>query len=284
MARHNTIAARAERLLGRSVMSTNPVAGGSSSTTIRLRLADGHSALIKVRTGAPAGFFASEAAGLRWLAEDDPGLVARVLAVADDALILEWVESTRPSADTALDFGRRLARLHLQGAPSYGASTPGFIGPLPLPNKSAATWPEFYATRRVLPYLKLAVDRGNITDHDAATIDGAIHRIPDAAGPSEPISRIHGDLWSGNLLWTADHVVLIDPAAHGGHRETDLAMLALFGAPHLDRILEAYQEESPLAAGWEERRGLHQLHPLLVHAALFGGQYAARAAAIAERL
>ena len=66
---------------------------------------------------------------------------------------------------------------------------------------------------------------------------------------------------------------LIDPAAHGGHRETDLAMLSLFGAPHLDAILAAYQQVTPLADGWRGRVPLHQLHPLLVHVCLFGASY-----------
>ena len=75
-------------------------------------------------------------------------------------------------------------------------------------------------------------------------------------------------------MWTAAGVVLIDPAAHGGHRETNLAMLALFGCPHLDAVLDGYQREHPLRAGWQQRRGLHQLHPLLMHVALFGSSYA----------
>jgi fructosamine-3-kinase len=77
------------------------------------------------------------------------------------------------------------------------------------------------------------------------------------------------------VLWGADgHGWLIDPAAHGGHRETDLATLALFGgAPYLDRILAAYAEVYPLMPGWRERFPLHQLHLLLVHTALFGGVY-----------
>ena len=96
----------------------------------------------------------------------------------------------------------------------------------------------------------------------------------DLAGPAEPPSRIHGDCWSGNVLWSGGRGWLIDPAAHGGHRETDLAMLALFGAPFLDRILASYDEVAPLAAGWRARVPLHQLHPLLVHACLFGAGYA----------
>jgi fructosamine-3-kinase len=111
-----------------------------------------------------------------------------------------------------------------------------------------------------------------------------VHRIVEIAGPTEPPSRIHGDLWSGNIVWNADrHAVLVDPAAHGGHRETDLAMLALFGLPLLPRVLAAYVEECPLADGWEERQPLHQLFPLLVHAALFGGRYGSLAGDAARR-
>jgi fructosamine-3-kinase len=101
-------------------------------------------------------------------------------------------------------------------------------------------------------------------------------------GPEEPPSRVHGDLWNGNVLWSEDGAVLIDPAAHGGHRESDLAMLALFGLPFLEPLLAAYHEVHPLAAGWRERVGLHQLYPLLVHAVLFGRGYAQRALTIAE--
>jgi fructosamine-3-kinase len=93
------------------------------------------------------------------------------------------------------------------------------------------------------------------------------------ADDDEPARRIHGDLWSGNVIWTPSGVVLIDPAAHGGHRETDLAMLDLFGAPLLRDIVAAYDAEFPLQAGWRERIPLHQLHPLAVHAAGHGASY-----------
>jgi fructosamine-3-kinase len=103
------------------------------------------------------------------------------------------------------------------------------------------------------------------------------------AGPPEPPARLHGDLWSGNVLAGADgRPWLVDPAAHGGHREVDLAMLRLFGAPD-GRTLDAYQEAHPLAAGHEERVALWQLLPLLVHAILFGGGYGASAERAARR-
>ncbi len=108
-------------------------------------------------------------------------------------------------------------------------------------------------------------------------------RIGELAGPAEQPARLHGDLWSGNVLWGGDgHVWLIDPAAHGGHRETDLAMLHLFGCAHLDRIVAAYDEAAPLAEGWRARIPLHQLFPLLVHTVLFGGGYGAQAVASAR--
>jgi fructosamine-3-kinase len=94
-------------------------------------------------------------------------------------------------------------------------------------------------------------------------------------------ARLHGDLWSGNVMWTADGATLVDPAAHGGHCETDLAMLTLFGCPHLGDVLDGYQSVRRLSPGWERRVGLHQLYPLLAHVVLFGGSYAGQAEAAA---
>lgn len=284
MARMRTLADRAERVLGTAVVATSPVAGGDICTSIRLRLSNGTSALMKTRAHAPADFFATEARGLRWLAEPEVVGVAAVLAVADDCLIVGWAEPTRPTAELAAELGRGLARLHASGADGFGALQDGFIGTLPLKNGTAPTWPEFYATRRVLPYLKLASDRGHISPEDSAAVDTVVRRITGLAGPDEPPARLHGDLWSGNIVWTDSGPVLIDPAAHGGHRETDLAMLTMFGVPHLPRALAAYDEEHPLADGWEDRQPLHQLFPLLVHASLFGGHYGTLAGDAARKL
>ena len=290
MARSGAIAQRAEALLGTAVAATSPVAGGDICTSTRLRLSDGRSALIKTRPHAPADFFATEAAGLRWLAESVPSGgadVPEVLAVEDDCLVLGWVESGKSTPEAAEPFGRALAATHAAGSPVFGSEsgTDGYIGTLPMPQRTAPTWPEFFATRRILPYLKLARDRGNITETDATAVEGVVRRIVDLAGPDEPPARLHGDLWGGNLVWGADdRVWLIDPAAYGGHRETDLAMLALFGAPQLPRILDAYDEAAPLADGWHDRVPLHQLFPLLVHACLFGGGYGARAGEAARSL
>lgn len=288
MARNRGVAERVEQLLGTTVASTTPVAGGDVATATRLRLADGRTALAKTRSGAPDDFFVAEARGLRWLAEPGACPVAEVLAVEADCLVLGWVEHARPTPEAAAAFGRDVAALHRSGAAAYGTSPgsdgDGYVATLPLRHREASGWAEHWATDRVLPYLRLASDRGRIAPHDAAAVESVVRRLDALAGPDEPPSRLHGDLWSGNVVWSGDRAVLVDPAAHGGHRETDLAMLALFGLPHLSRVLEAYAEAHLLADGWPGRQPLHQLFPLLVHACLFGGQYGARAGEAARRL
>jgi fructosamine-3-kinase len=273
MARLGGIAHRAETLLGTAVVATTAVAGGDICTATRLRLSNGTSALMKTRPHAPSDFFRSEAASLDWLAEAGGVPCPEVLAVEDDCLVIAWIEGARPTVEAAEGFGRQLAATHRSGVEGFGTrdGVDGYIGTLPLPNRSAPTWPEFFATRRLLPYLKLASDRGGISSADADAVERVVRRIVDLAGPEEAPARLHGDLWSGNLVWGLEHTVwMIDPAAHGGHRETDLAMLALFGCPQLPRVVDAYQDVSPLADGWEDRLPLHQLFPLLVHACHFG--------------
>jgi fructosamine-3-kinase len=137
------------------------------------------------------------------------------------------------------------------------------------------TWGEWFAERRLAPFVELSVDGGALSTVDASVVSRALEMVGSGGlGGDEPPARIHGDLWPGNLVWAADRVWLVDPAAHGGHRETDLAFLALFGgAPFLDRIVAAYNEEWPLADGWRERVPAHQLHLMLVHTALFGAAY-----------
>lgn len=287
MTRQPLVARRAEKLLGATVVATAPIAGGDISTATKLRLSDGSTALLKARPHSPADFFETEAAGLRWLGEAGGVSVPEVLGADAECLVVRWVEPSRPGEEAARSFGAALARTHNAGAAAYGGhreeQRDGYIGRLPLPNRTAPTWAEFFAIRRVLPYLKLARDRGAATADDAQPIEQLCGRLPELV-PEEAPARLHGDLWSGNVLWGADGTTyLIDPAAHGGHRETDLAMLALFGLPHLEIAVDAYAVESPLADGWEERQGIHQLFPLLAHACMFGGGYAARAAAAARR-
>ena len=163
----------------------------------------------------------------------------------------------------------------------HGWSGDGWFGPLdsPLPMRAGSydAWGAFLADCRVLPVAAALRDAGLTTPDD----DAAFRRLADRLhggrwDDGDRPARLHGDLWAGNVVWTADGAPLIDPAAHGGHRETDLAMLALFGFPHLGDVLAGYQEVHPLHRGWQHRVALHQLHPVAVHALLFGGGYVAQ--------
>jgi fructosamine-3-kinase len=240
--------------------------------------------IVKERADAPARFFEAEAAGLRWLGQATAGGGARVVhvvSVAEGRIELERVDDTRAGAsvEAAREFGAALARTHAAGASAFGAPPDGWDGPLfigkrPLPAAHETSWGAFYARDRILPYLGIALDAGGVTGGQLPVIREAVDRIASGAfDDDEPPARIHGDLWNGNVLWDARGGILIDPAAHGGHRETDLAMLALFGAPNLDAITGGYDDEAPLREGWRARIPLHQLHPLVVHAASYGPSY-----------
>lgn len=238
---------------------------------------------VKRDPAAPRDFFACEAAGLRWLSAVPGGVpCARVLGRDDTSLTLGRIEAVPPSPSAAEEFGRRLAVTHEAGASGFGAppdgwTGPGFFGPLhaPLPMSLIPheRWGTFYAFERLTPMLGHAA--GSL-DHGTADLVAEVIercRAGDFDDDDHPV-RLHGDLWSGNVMWTEAGAVLIDPAAHGGHRETDLAMLALFGFPYLDAVRRGYDRVRPLRAGWAERIALHQLYPLLAHVALFGAGYA----------
>jgi fructosamine-3-kinase len=274
---------RIERLLGTKVRECRGIGGQHGVRHWRVMLAGGRTVFAKIaddpRRGAVGtrGGFEAEARGLGWLGEAGAAPVPEVLGWDEAALVISWVPEEAPGGQAAEQFGRDLARLHAAGAGTFGAPWPGSIAGLPLPNDPGDTWPEWYAAHRLLPYARRAQDAGSLTSADVGLIETVAARIRDLAGPPEPPSRIHGDCWSGNVLWSGGRAWLIDPAAHGGHRETDLAMLALFGAPFLARVLVCYEEVAPLAPGWRDRVPLHQLHPLLVHVCLFGTAYRAPA-------
>ncbi|BBX94734.1 fructosamine kinase family protein [Mycobacterium lacus] len=239
----------------------------------------------------PTGYFAWEATGLQWLSDVDGGVpCARVVSVDATSLTLRRLESVTPSREAAYVFGGQLAVTHDAGAPAFGAAPdgwdgPGFFGPLsqPLPMslRRHTRWGDFYAEERLVPMAQLATARLDASTRTA--IDAVVSRCRagDFDDDDRP-SRLHGDLWGGNVMWTPDGVVLIDPAAHGGHRESDLAMLALFGCAHYEAIIEGYQRVRSLKPGWRNRIGLHQLFPLLAHVVLFGGGHAARTHAVAR--
>lgn len=247
---------------------------------------------IKHAPDAPQGFLATEAAGLEWLRAADGAAVVRVIEVTDSALTLDRLTVAAPTPASAERFGRALAHTHLAGAPGFGAPPPtapldhGFFGPthepLPLTFSCAAHWGSFFADERLLPFAHLAYQRGQLST--LVPFEQLADRLRAGLFDDDlPSARLHGDLWSGNVVWTRDGAVLIDPAAHGGHPLTDIAFMTLFSMPHFERIVAAYQEVSPLSAQWEQQIDLHQLPCLLLHAAIFGSVYGPQSLQLAQR-
>lgn len=274
------------------------------------------------RATAPGQDLRCEAAALRWLAEAESqgGIhVARVRLASSDELVEEAILPGSPSREGARAIGTALARTHAAAAPWWGCPPPAWpkaaagyvidssLTPvIPSAKLAPSSWGPFFAEWRMEAYLRPLVDGGTIDSGQRALLERVASRVADGAfdakepalveraisssTPDAPVAcaRLHGDLWAGNVLWDGSSQAqtggaLIDPMAHGGHAESDLAMLALFGYPYLDDVIAAYDELSPLAGGWHERVGLHQLAPLLLHCVLFGGAYVAQTLGIARR-
>src|SRR5262245_10073843 len=270
--------------LGEPVRSVTPVGGGCISDAGRVELAGGLTVFAKAAAGLPAGLLDVEAAGLAWLGEV-PGLrVPAVVAATPEVLALEWIEPGARTAGTDEALGRGLATLHRAGAPTFGWHRDGFIGVVPQRNTPASgDWCAFWFTSRIEPLVARAVAAGNLDPKARALVDRLADRLPERAGPAEPPARVHGDLWHGNVHVDRDgEPWLVDPAAYGGHREVDLAMLHLFGSPS-PAVAAAYAEVFPLAAGWRERLALWQLEPLLTHTVMFGGSYGDSALGVLDR-
>jgi fructosamine-3-kinase len=282
----NVLAAAVANDLGTEVRATSRLSGGDMAESYRMELADGRIVFAKTHRQPPAGFFTTEATGLRWLREPAVLPVPEVLAVSDGddsgddgsppRLVLSWVdEAGHGSPDGEDEFGRALARLHRAGAPSFGRRDRRTTGSLALPNDPCATWVEFFGERRLGVLLRIAHDRQALPDSTLAKLERTIERLAVIGGPVEPPARLHGDLWAGNrLIDRSGRSWLIDPACHGGHREFDLAMMRLFGG-FGPGCFAGYEAEWPMADGWDARVPLHQLAPLVVHAIKFGGGYAA---------
>ncbi len=274
-----------EHETGQKISRLVQVGGGDFAESYQCVLSSGDRIFVKTHRNPPEGFFTTEAGGLRWLAESETVSIPRVIALSDSppCLALEWIERGDSSAATEEQFGRALAGLHKAGHPMFGRMDNRTTGSLALPNEGCDTWVEFYAVKRLLPLARISARRKALAAHDCLALEKLAQRLDTLNVPVEPPAMLHGDLWAGNRMVDRDGCSwLIDPAAHGGHREFDLSMMQLFGG-FSHRCFEAYQETFPLQPGFSDRIALHQLAPLVVHAIKFGGSYVADVQAALKR-
>lgn len=265
----------------------DPVGGGSINRAARVRVGRDQF-FLKTNLHPLPRQFAVEAAGLRALRDAGTGLVVPApLAWSDEDgaryLLTEYLEAGRPTERFAEQLGEGLARLHAcTSGRGFGFDEDGYCGRAPQPNGWLASWPEFYARRRLEPQLAFSSARG-MASQTATRLEKLIARLTEWIDDAHPPALVHGDLWSGNLHRSADgRPALIDPAVSYAHPEAELGMMALFGGFE-PRVWQAYAAHARLAPGWRNRLDLYSLYHVLNHYVLFGGTYEAQADEILRR-
>ncbi|MEM6737187.1 MAG: fructosamine kinase family protein [Bacteroidota bacterium] len=255
--------------------SWKPVGGGCIHKTARLQTKN-HSYFIKWNHCREIDLFLTEEKGLQLLNDHPeirvPGVLGQGQIEEKSYQLLEWIESGYPSSGFWGVFGKSLAKLHQHDHHYFGLSYDNYIGRLHQSNTHHETWHSFFIAERLEPQLKLALSKKLINNQIISLFEKLFPKLENLI-PGERPSLLHGDLWSGNFLVDQNSLpVLIDPAVHYGHRETELAFTRLFGGFD-KKFYYTYNEEFPLEIGFENRVDIHNLYPLLVHVNLFGSSY-----------
>jgi fructosamine-3-kinase len=251
-----------------------PVAGGDSHAAARLETRK-QRWFIKWDAAARLGQFEAELEALRILSvADGPILPDGVCAGSNGThawLVTGWLD-LQPTGD-APAFGTRLAAMHRRTQDCFGWHADNVLGASRQDNRPHDSWPEFWWSRRLAPQLERALASGLAPGATPETLRAASDQL---LSHRPPPALVHGDLWGGNHAFLADgSPVIFDPAPYYGDRETDLAMMRLFGGFH-PSVFEAYEGAWPLSPGSRERLPLYQLYHLLNHYNLFGSGWASR--------
>ncbi|NCD72195.1 fructosamine kinase family protein [Mucilaginibacter agri] len=256
--------------------STKPISGGSINQTYCLHANTGRYMLKLNSKSAYPDMFACESTGLKTIAATNTIAVPEVILQDDlgdnSFLILQWIENRRATEKASEALGRDLAELHRITAPYFGFDSDNYMGSLPQRNNQQFSWAGFFIEERLQPMVKMAADNGMLNNTDIQNFERLYLNLNNIF-EEERSSLIHGDLWGGNYLISAEEKpYLIDPAVSYGNREFDLAMTTLFGS-FSDTFYESYQENFPLHPDWQQRTDLWNLYPLLLHLNLFGAGY-----------
>ena len=263
------------------------LSGGDCAKAERIRTASGENFCVKQKTDAPSDFFKAEHHGLNALAaaqtqSQSPLTIPRVFGSGSDFIVLEYLPPSDRRADYWQHLGHGLAAMHCLPVPHFGFDRHNYCGTTPQFNTPESDGFSFFKRQRLVPQVDRALDNGLLTNSEVDCLRRLSDKLPQLI-PEQGASLIHGDLWSGNLLVdTSGCPALIDPAAHYGWAEAELAMTHLFGG-FPERFYRAYEEVNPLQSGWQTRVELYNLYHLLNHLNMFGGSYHSQVMAIARR-
>ncbi|PIE43222.1 MAG: ketosamine-3-kinase [Gammaproteobacteria bacterium] len=253
-------------------VSIQPVSGGCINQAWQVKTLSGQTYFAKTHDRPPQHFFAREAEGLQALHDSGSIRCPQVCLVTDSVLVLEFIPPEKPKAGSWSELGKQLAHLHNQPATQFGFDHDNYCGSTPQINTWNINGHAFFAESRLGYQTRIAYDNKRINRRLRDKIDNLGARLEQLI-PSQPPSLIHGDLWSGNLLFDSRGApVLIDPACHYGWAEAELAMTSLFGG-FPNAFYAAYEGERPQVSGWRDREPIYNLYHLLNHVNLFGGAY-----------
>lgn len=255
-----------------TVSGFSSLAGGSINEVFLLDTCKGKIVMKLNDASSFPGMFEAEKEGLEALKDSKTVDVPEVLSFGTlkhhAYLLLEFKPEDRETKLFWENFARELAALHKTSSPKFGFPSSNYIGSLPQTNEERESAGEFYIDQRLEPQFQMAKDRG----FSFGNLDQTFKNICSAI-PEEPASLIHGDLWNGNYMATANaRPCLIDPAVSFSSREMDLSMMKLFGG-FPEKVFEDYSDIFPLESGFKERVPLWQLYYLLVHLNIFGSSY-----------
>lgn len=271
-----------------AITSKRTMQGGCINQTEVIQLSDGREFFLKLNSEAASDLFAREADGLAALAAVEairvPTVVGYGAENASQFLVLEFIEPGNRSPNFFQQFGHQLAELHRHGTHhQFGFHNDNYLGSTNQPNDWFGSWLDFWRTNRFGFQFRLAESKRLADAHFMQLADRLLNRLDDLLSVDEPVSLLHGDLWSGNFIrGRAGEPVLIDPAVYYGHREAEFGMTTLFGG--FDQTFySAYQESWPMLEGWEQRVEIYRLYHVLNHLNLFGASYHAQCVEIMKK-
>lgn len=272
-----------ENHFSESVQKMAPVHGGDINQAAKITLDNGNSFFLKWNVKSPPKMFETEAKGLELLLSAETELqIPKVLLFNDHFLVLDWIEEANGTPNnSAFEFGKELAKLHQKSDEKFGLPFDNYIGKLPQSNFRHSNWFDFFALERIEPQIKMGVESGKLNRLVLRQVENLYKQLG-RIFPVEAPALLHGDLWSGNYMFTKTGAAIFDPAVYFGHREMDLAMTKLFGGFPAE-FYKGYEEFFPLEPGFSSRAPLYNLYPILVHANLFGGSYSRQAEDIISR-